>query len=127
MEHLYTRQVSFADTDAAGVVHFSRLLCYAEEAEHELLHKLGIPLMDGGGWPRVHVNCDYLAPVRMGDVVEVSISPVKMGHSSVQWSFTMTCAGATVAQGQIKTVRVDETGKPAGLEDGWRDALVDPV
>ena len=124
MKHVYIRRVSFADTDAAGVVHFSRLLCYAEEAEHELLQKLGIPLMENGGWPRVQVDCDYLAPARVGDTVEVTISPIKIGHSSVKWEFSMNIDGHPVAKGNMKTVRVDAQGKPTELENTWRDTLV---
>ena len=127
MKHSYKRRVSFADTDAAGVVHFSRLLCYAEEAEHDLLDKLAIPLLSGGGWPRVHIDCDYLAPVRVGDTVEVAITPVKVGRSSIQWEFSMTSAGTAaetvVAKGHMKTVRVDESGKPAELDGNWRSLL----
>jgi len=123
MKHSYKRRVSFADTDAAGVVHFSRLLCYAEEAEHDLLDKLAIPLLSGGGWPRVHIDCDYLAPVRVGNTVEVTISPVKVGRSSVQWEFSMTSTGIEVAKGSMKTVRVDESGKPAELDGNWRSLL----
>ena len=90
MQHVYKRLVHFADTDAAGVVHFSRLLCYAEEAEHELLGKLDIPLLADGGWPRVHVECDYSAPLRAGDDTEITISVEKVGKSSVTWTFSMT-------------------------------------
>ncbi len=123
MDHIYKRQVHFADTDAAGVVHFSRLLCYAEEAEHDLLAKLNIPLLGAGGWPRVHIDCDYLAPVRMGDVVEVTISPENIGRCSVKWVFSMACNDTEVAQGNVKTVRVDASGKPSELEAVWRSLL----
>lgn len=123
MEHVYQRRVQFADTDAAGVVHFSRILCYVEEAEHELFLKLAIPLLEGGGWPRVHVECDYTAPAKPGDVLSVSLSPAKLGHSSILWAFAVTCDGSDVAQGSIKTVRVDEQGNACALEDHWRLAL----
>jgi len=123
MNHVYKRQVHFADTDAAGVVHFSRLLCYVEEAEHDLLAKLNIPLLGDGGWPRVHIDCDYLAPLTVGDTVEIMISPVKVGHSSVKWEFTMTSLGGSVARGNVKTVRVNSEGKPVGVEESWRAAL----
>ena len=123
MQHHYTRRVSFADTDAAGVVHFSRLLCYAEEAEHALLEKLGIPLFADGGWPRVRVSCDYLAPVRVGDSVEVSISSGEIGRSSVCWEFTMVCDDTPVARGTMKTVRVGADGNPSELPEDWRVLL----
>jgi len=75
MAYLYQRRVTFADTDAAGYAHFSKILCYVEEAEHTLLGDLNIPLMNDGGWPRVHVECNYFLPLSAGDDVEVFFSP----------------------------------------------------
>ncbi|MGJ8676538.1 MAG: acyl-CoA thioesterase [Akkermansiaceae bacterium] len=123
MKHVYQRRVSFADTDAAGVVHFARLLCYAEEAEHDFLAELGIPLLENGGWPRVKISCDYLAPLRVSDEVEVSISIAKVGKSSLQWIFSMSCCDLEVAQGEMKTVRVDAEGKSEIINDVWRKVL----
>ena len=123
MEHIYQRRVQFADTDAAGVVHFSRMLCYAEEAEHDLLGLLGIPLMGNGGWPRVHVECNYRAPVRLGDTVDIMISALQLGRSSIQWAFSMSIEGRCVAEGEMKTVRVDEAGNPVELNAAWRASL----
>jgi len=125
MEHVYQRSAQFADTDAAGVVHFARILCYAEEAEHDLLASLGIPLLADGGWPRVKLSCEYMAPVKAGDVVQVTISPDQLGTSSIVWKFLMRCNGNQVASGEMKTVRVDATGKPSKLDDDWRAALSD--
>ena len=123
MAFLYQRRVAFADTDAAGRVHFSRLLCYVEEAEHTLLAELKIPLMDGGGWPRVHVDCNYFAPLGPGDQVEVILIPEKVGGSSINWSFNILRDGQDVAKGSIKTVRVNSEGKPTELLSDWRESL----
>ena len=123
MDHLYQRRVQFADTDAAGVVHFSRILCYAEEAEHDLLAGLGIPLLDGGGWPRVHVVCDYIAPAKFGELLRISISPKRVGASSILWSFSLSCDDKMIAHGEMKAVRVDSAGNACNLEQSWLDAL----
>ncbi len=123
MSHIYQRRVQFADTDAAGVVHFSRLLCYVEEAEHDLLRRVGIPLLGDGGWPRVHVDCDYLAPVRPGESVEVAIAPEEIGRSSVGWVFSVRVSGTEVAKGRVKTVCVDAQGCPAEIRPEWRGGL----
>ena len=123
MQTVYRRRVQFADTDAAGVVHFSRLLCYAEEAEHAFLDACGIAVLGDGGWPRVSVSCDYLAPVRMGDEVEVAVSVEKLGGSSVSWLFSMTVGDEAVAKGTMKTVRVDAAGKAVELPGVWRELL----
>ena len=123
MAFLYQRHVAFADTDAAGVVHFSRLLCYVEEAEHALLAELGIPVMGEGGWPRVLVECTYFAPLGPEDDVEVILIPDKIGRSSVCWNFAVLRDGQDMAKGLVKTVRVGADGKSAELSDDWRDLL----
>ncbi len=148
MEHIYRRRVHFADTDAAGVVHFARLLCYAEEAEHDLLAKLNIPILNNGGWPRVNVSCDYFAPIRFSrsrasdapsdaaglagpSEVEVSIRAVEIGKSSVLWAFKISCCDGAgpekhklCAEGQVKTVRVNAEGKPETIAQQWRADLL---
>ena len=123
MPHVYRRRVQFADTDAAGVVHFAKLLCYAEEAEHDLLGELGIPVTGDGGWPRVQVSCDYLAPAYMGDTLDVAVSVEKLGKSSVSWLFAMTKDGVTLAKGSMKTVRIDASGNAVELPEEWRHLL----
>ena len=111
MSHLYQRQVQFADTDAAGVVHFSRLLCFVEEAEHNLLSSLEIPIAEDGGWPRVHISCDYLKPLRFPGSAQIMIQPVKLGESSINWSFEVESNNVSVARGEMTTVCVDDQGK----------------
>ena len=39
------RRVEFADTDMAGIVHFSAFFVYMEQAEHELLRSLGLSVV----------------------------------------------------------------------------------
>ena len=108
----YTRRVHFADTDAAGVVHFSKILCYVEEAEHAYLLSLGLDVVsEREGWPIVKVDVDYRRPLRFNEEVDISIEPFSCGRSSVSWSFAVFCDGVMAAEGIITTVRVDGTGK----------------
>lgn len=123
MEYHHQRRVAFADTDAAGVVHFSRVLCYVEEAEHAFLEERGIPLLGNGGWPRVQVECNYSAPLRPEETAEITISPEKIGGSSIVWKFEIRCNDHICASGSMKTVRVNAQGKPVQLDDIWRAKL----
>src|SRR3990172_6068366 len=43
-EYRYRRRVQFADTDVAGVVHFSWIARYMEEAEHALWREAGLSI-----------------------------------------------------------------------------------
>jgi acyl-CoA thioesterase FadM len=44
-EYRYKRRVQFADTDLAGVVHFSWIAKYMEEAEHALWRDAGLSIV----------------------------------------------------------------------------------
>ena len=53
---VYRKRVEFADTDMAGIVHFSRFFVYMEMAEHAFWRSLGLSVhgtLDGRiiGWP----------------------------------------------------------------------------
>ena len=70
------RQVEFSDTDMAGIVHFSRYFQYMEATEHAFYRSLGLPGYEWTedqvfGIPRVLVTCEFLAPLRYGEEVEV--------------------------------------------------------
>ena len=123
--HRYERKVAFQDTDASGWVHFAKLLAYVEEAEHEYLRKRGIVVFAkaGGGWPRVNVACDFSSPVRFQDSVEVSIAIAKIGESSVEWRFEISKDDKVAANGTMKTVKVDGTGKPESITSAERKFL----
>lgn len=125
-QHRMVREVSFADTDASGWMHFANVFRYAEEAEHEFLRSRGLVVIDPtrGGWPRVKAGCDYLRPMRAGDRIEVRLGIARMGDSSICWSFeVVTDQGETAASGEMVTVRVDGGGKPVAISDNEREAL----
>lgn len=85
------RRVEFRDTDAAGIVHFSAFFPWMESAEHELLRSIEIPILphasDGVTWPRVSVSCDYREAARFEDLIDIDVSIVRIGTSSIQYGF----------------------------------------
>lgn len=129
-----TRKVEFADTDMEGIVHFARYLVYMETAEHELLRAAGTEVTaDGLVWPRVKIECEYLAPLRFGDTVEVEVTVADRGRSSVTYEHVLRKAGADgeegrpVARGRVKAVccRRGEGGKlePVAVPEGLAEKL----
>ncbi len=105
----HTTRVEFRDTDAAGIVHFSVFFTYMEEAEHSLIRHLGLAVMmeDEEGafsWPRVSASCDYKAPIRFGDDVDVVTTISKLGGRSVHYAHEFVKDGQTIASGQIAVV-----------------------
>ena len=91
--------VRFSETDMAGVVHFSQILRWAENAEGEFFRKHGLSLVSEeagmlSGWPRVRVEASFLAPLRYGDCVRVKIRPRSLPEEdsvALHWMFEVVC------------------------------------
>ena len=104
-----TRRVEFAETDMAGIVHFSNFFRYMESAEVEFLRSLGLSVTmrtEGQrfGFPRVSASCDYLRPATFQDVIEVAVKIGNVGSKSVTYQFEFRKAGELIARGQVSTV-----------------------
>jgi acyl-CoA thioesterase FadM len=99
------RKVQLADTDLSGFVHFSRVLVFAEEAEHDfLVSVIGDPFVetDGGrlGWPRRKITCSFKHPLAFGDEVDIHLT-FRMGTASLDYSFTLHCGRHLAAEGEV--------------------------
>ena len=58
------------------------------------------------GWARVHAECDYRAPLRYEDVVEVQLLVREKRPSALSYVFVFRVAGAEVARGALTVVCV---------------------
>lgn len=126
IRHRYECEVAFADTDASGWVHFSKILQYPERAEHDFLEQSGLVVFDRahGGWPRVRVVCDYSMPLTFQDQITVELAVGKVGSGSVKWLFRiLKHDGKVAARGEMVTAKVNNQGMPARLEDAERAVL----
>jgi 4-hydroxybenzoyl-CoA thioesterase/acyl-CoA thioester hydrolase len=103
------RRVEFVDTDAAGIAHFTALIAYMEQAEHEFLRHLGLSVVirEPTGeisWPRVSVQAAFAAAVRFEDQVEIEVRVDRLGEKSVTYGFQLNHGGVPVASGSITAV-----------------------
>lgn len=111
-------RANFADTDAAGIVHFSTMFLWVEATEEALFRHLGLPFFraEGAkvtGFPRVRVECDYLSPVQLGEVVTVALRPAEIGDKRLAWSFEAAVGTRVVARGALTAVYAWRDGQGA--------------
>src|SRR5262249_48597157 len=69
----YARQVQFGETDMAGIVHFSWMYRYMEEAEHALWRAAGMHIARFGeetSWPRLSASFEFKNPLYFEDEFE---------------------------------------------------------
>jgi acyl-CoA thioester hydrolase len=126
-----THRVEFADTDMAGIIHFSSFFRYMEVTEHAFIRSLGFSIHSGiegqnFGWPRVHVECDFMKPVRFEDEIEVELVVREKRSRSLKYdflmrkldaldigeiargSFTVVCVTWNVAEAAMRAVLIPE-------------------
>jgi YbgC/YbaW family acyl-CoA thioester hydrolase len=101
--------VEFSDTDAGGVMHFSRFFIFMENAEDEFLRAAGSGFthdVEGkpGGWPKAAVSCEYLTPARHGDVLEIHLRVTRMSRRAITYGFTLRRGDVVVARGSTTSV-----------------------
>lgn len=121
-EFSVVRPVEFAETDMAGIVHFSNYFRWMESCETAFLRSIDVPLaafVPGAaiGWPRVSARCDYRAPLRFGDSVEVRLAVREVRTRSVVLRFVFrrvdggAVAPVPVAEGELIVVCVTDDGR----------------
>lgn len=119
------RTVEFADTDMAGILHFSNYLRYMEAAEHAFFRSLGLSVhqtdasgsgMEYGG-ARVRATCNYLRPLCYQDVVEIQVLVKEKSARSISYVvvFRKKPELVEVARGEMVVVFVTKTEDGKGL------------
>jgi acyl-CoA thioester hydrolase len=103
-EFRYRRIVQFAETDLAGIVHFSTLFRYMEEAEHAMWRSVGLTIAERGGafgWPRLSASMQFRNPLRFEDELEVMVRIAALKTRTIDYEFVLSRGGTVVAMGTI--------------------------
>lgn len=111
---VYERAVAFEDVDAAGIVFFGRFMEYCHGAMERFFD--GVP---GGyvglitkrrlGFPAVHVDATWSAPLRYGDAMRIEVTVPKIGTTSCTFRYRVVRASDGVEAATIDHVTVCST------------------
>lgn len=136
-DFVYEIPVRFADVDRAGILYYPRFLNYFHVAFEEFFDaRLGLPYADliqrdRVGFPMVHLEVDFKAPLPYGDAARVALRPTRLGKSSIDFSYEVRSrnrgAVTTTARATVVTVHLDTFGAvpiPAGIR-GLLQAMID--
>jgi acyl-CoA thioester hydrolase len=116
------RRVEFSDTDMAGLMHYSNYFRFMETVESAFFRSLGYSIVSKQdlpvGWPRVHAECDYAAPLCFEDEVEIHLLVSEKRSKSLSYVFKFIKLNAAppvqVACGKLTVVCVSHhAGKMA--------------
>jgi acyl-CoA thioester hydrolase len=110
------RRVEFAETDMAGVVHFSWYFKYMEEAEHAFWRSAGLSVVSADtaiAWPRVAASFEYRRPLRFEDVFDVRVWVAAMTVKTMTFACSITHGDEDIASGRMTVACVSHRpGEP---------------
>ena len=107
----YARRVQFGETDLAGIVHFSWMFRYMEEAEHAAWRAAGLSIAERGsalGWPRVAASFEFRNPLHFEDEFDVIVRLGDVGSRSLQYEHSIVRGDVVIGSGRITTVCVQK-------------------
>ena len=106
-------QVRFGHVDPAGIAYFPRIYDYLHDVFEELWEKhvgqryYHLLLERKIGFPLVHSEVDFKAPLRFGDRPVVSVSCFKLGRSSLGLRYVFRLADRVLVDARQVTSCVD--------------------
>ena len=119
MSFSYATPVRFADVDHAGIVYYPRFFHLFHVAFEELWRaRMGAhayaELIDRErvGFPAVHAECKFVAPLRFGDTAEIDVTIPRLGAKSITFRYLIYRAAderprTLCAEGQVVCAVVD--------------------
>ena len=119
------RRLRWADTDAAGRLHFPRIFEIVEEAESELVRSIEWPMNRSMGYdfPRVNVECSFLRILELDAPFRLRLTVDTLGRTSIRYRYQVLNSDDELAIEGTMTVVVLQNGKPTEIPSTLRAAL----
>ena len=123
-------RVRFCDCDTAGIAYYPRLLAHVDSAVEDWMEEtVGIDragLLIGAklGLPTADMHIGFSQPCRLGETIDISITPTRIGRSSITLAVMATVAGDLRFSGTLIQVLTRlETGASREWPAEWRDSI----
>jgi 1,4-dihydroxy-2-naphthoyl-CoA hydrolase len=117
---LLCRTVRFGDTDAAGVLHFPRLLDWCHQAYEESLERFGLAASEifpsphhspAVALPVVHCQADFLAPLVVGDPLNIRLEPRRLDPGSFELQYCFFKEQQPAARALTRHLTIDSASR----------------
>ena len=127
--HRLRFRIYYEDTDAGGVVYHANYLKFAERARTEMLHHLGdayAQMIESGDRALAVHRCviDYLAPARLGDIIEVTSQVTELGGARIRMQQMVSRDDTPLVKLSIVLACINSAGRVSRISKAVRDALL---
>ncbi len=111
MSTTFVRKVHFEEVDAAGIVFFARFFNYCHDAMEAFFDAVpggytGLITQRKIGFPAVHIDASWKAPLKYGDSAKLEVSVIKIGTTSVTFRYHVTRVSDGVHAATVEHVAV---------------------
>jgi len=119
-------RIRFGDEDHAGIVYYPRFFDFFHRVLEDFFNDNGhayqqVLDVEHVGWPSVHAEADFRAPIRFGDVLDMDMWVERMGRSSVTMAYRGRARGQDVIVGRVISACIDlRTFKAQPIPDKYR-------
>jgi 4-hydroxybenzoyl-CoA thioesterase len=120
-------RVRFCDCDTAGMAYYPRLLAHVDSAVEDWMEEtIGIDRAEllikrKLGLPTADMQIGFSRPCRLGETIDISITPTRIGRSSIALAVMATVAGDLRFSGTlIQVLTCLETGTSREWPAEWR-------
>jgi acyl-CoA thioester hydrolase len=118
---VHRETVRFRDCDSLGHVNNAVYLTYLEQARVAFLSPHGA---DYTGMILARCEIDFRDQVGVGEVVDVSLWPTRVGNKSFELAYEMRVGDRVVAEAKTVLVAYDyENSRSRPVPDAWRKLL----
>lgn len=103
----FQRRVEFAETDMAGIAHFSNFFRYMEEAEHAFLRDRGLSVVlhdDKGklGFPKISATCEFRRPLEFEAVIDIDVDVSCVDGKTISYQCRFSSGDDLLAEGELR-------------------------
>jgi acyl-CoA thioester hydrolase len=111
-------RVYYKDTDCGGIVYHSRYLDFCEMARSELFFSRGkSPTRDGCHFAIKKIEADYIAPAKLGEMLDVKTILKKIKHTSFTLYHEIYREETLLFTMNVTLVNLCQDGKPHAIHE----------
>jgi acyl-CoA thioester hydrolase len=118
---VHQEKVRFRDVDSVGHVNNAVYLTYLEEARIGFLEQADADVND---MIAARIEIDFRSPARLGETIEVSVTPGKVGNTSFTLHYELRAGDRLIGEASSVLVAFDyERNEPRAVPEAWRKLL----
>jgi acyl-CoA thioester hydrolase len=121
VQFVHHETVRFRDLDAMGHLNNAVYSTFLEQARLAFLEPQGAEV---ASMILARVEIDFRSPVELGETVEISVMPTRVGTKSFDLEYVLRAGDRTVAEAKTVLVAYDyETATSMEIPSEWKERL----